>query len=212
MVRAVSGFMCTGLYSSRSPSLYHSVCLSQLTSSRWWWSERSCAPRDSLRASADTIEARATSTRLSSSRASSRAVLKTRLLSLIWVRDARSAMPRIFFTPSASVSGKRNTPQCDCIVRRISVATSATDSPFFWLSSLARRERVRSAESLGGSLRPGFSLRNLTIDSAAALPKTSRSEERRVGKECRSRWATYHNKKKPTVHYMMGGIPANYLG
>src|SRR5438034_9449420 len=29
-----------------------------------------------------------------------------------------------------------------------------------------------------------------------ALTPEGRSEERRVGKECRSRWATYHEKKK----------------
>src|SRR5262249_49316306 len=90
IVFAVSGFRCTGLYSSRSPSLYHRVCLSQFASSRWWWSARSCAPRDSWRASADTIEARAVSIRLSSSSASTRAVLNTLLLSPIWVRVARS--------------------------------------------------------------------------------------------------------------------------
>src|SRR5690625_7345806 len=28
------------------------------------------------------------------------------------------------------------------------------------------------------------------------IQKSIRSEERRVGKECRSRWATYHKKKK----------------
>src|SRR5712664_3538011 len=67
--------------------------------------------RASRRASADTIEARATSIRLSSSRASTRAVLNTRLLSLIWVREARSASSCIFFTPLTSISGKRKTPQ-----------------------------------------------------------------------------------------------------
>src|SRR5215813_3919707 len=30
----------------------------------------------------------------------------------------------------------------------------------------------------------------------AASPSASRSEERRVGKECRSRWSPYHKKKK----------------
>src|SRR3712207_9207352 len=29
------------------------------------------------------------------------------------------------------------------------------------------------------------------------LPSNSRSEERRVGKECRSRWSPYHYKKNP---------------
>src|SRR6266849_10118445 len=31
---------------------------------------------------------------------------------------------------------------------------------------------------------------------AAGVRKASRSEERRVGKECRSRWSPYHKKKK----------------
>jgi len=29
-------------------------------------------------------------------------------------------------------------------------------------------------------------------DAAAKAPSTARSEERRVGKECRSRWSPYH--------------------
>src|SRR5688572_31611080 len=33
-----------------------------------------------------------------------------------------------------------------------------------------------------------------------ASPPVRRSEERRVGKECRSRWAPYHQKKKNTAH------------
>ena len=35
---------------------------------------------------------------------------------------------------------------------------------------------------------------NLTIndDENAAIINTTRSEERRVGKECRSRWSPYH--------------------
>src|SRR5687767_15790986 len=32
--------------------------------------------------------------------------------------------------------------------------------------------------------------------------KTSRSEERRVGKECRSRWALHHKKKKKREEWM----------
>src|SRR5207249_6443604 len=32
--------------------------------------------------------------------------------------------------------------------------------------------------------------------SRATSPRSDRSEERRVGKECRSRWATYRLKKK----------------
>ena len=31
-----------------------------------------------------------------------------------------------------------------------------------------------------------------TVDAIIAQDKSSRSEERRVGKECRSRWSPYH--------------------
>src|SRR6266849_7302900 len=35
---------------------------------------------------------------------------------------------------------------------------------------------------------------------SAALPPAQRSEERRVGKECRSRWSPYHYKKNKHVN------------
>src|SRR5690349_25151553 len=37
---------------------------------------------------------------------------------------------------------------------------------------------------------------NRFCSSAGRIAKIKRSEERRVGKECRSRWWTYHEKKK----------------
>src|SRR5947208_13753861 len=36
--------------------------------------------------------------------------------------------------------------------------------------------------------------------SSSTTPSAPRSEERRVGKECRSRWAPYHEKKKERQH------------
>src|SRR3712207_7628427 len=33
-------------------------------------------------------------------------------------------------------------------------------------------------------------------------PRAARSEERRVGEECRSRWAPFHLKKKNTLHVL----------
>src|SRR5438105_14081149 len=41
--------------------------------------------------------------------------------------------------------------------------------------------------------------RDGTISRVVARRKDDRSEERRVGKECRSRWAQYHEKKKLKV-------------
>src|SRR5438132_5708351 len=38
------------------------------------------------------------------------------------------------------------------------------------------------------------------LRSGARRPESSRSEERRVGKECRSRWSRYHEKKKKREH------------
>ena len=49
------------------------------------------------------------------------------------------------------------------------------------------------------NVAPGDNLRDVhgfdsidAIELLAKLEKTTRSEERRVGKECRSRWSPYH--------------------
>src|SRR3712207_7868475 len=42
-----------------------------------------------------------------------------------------------------------------------------------------------------GSRRPGFGGHEMSAATAAAVI-ADRSEERRVGKECRSRWSPYH--------------------
>src|SRR5690554_7864506 len=52
---------------------------------------------------------------------------------------------------------------------------------------------VREVEEQNGLLTyHGFDSSNVNC----SLPETERSEERRVGKECRSRWSPYHEKKK----------------
>ena len=43
-------------------------------------------------------------------------------------------------------------------------------------------------DPLKGGVKP-FTIRTMIFDT---LVKTTRSEERRVGKECRSRWSPYH--------------------
>src|SRR5436189_5900974 len=47
-----------------------------------------------------------------------------------------------------------------------------------------------------GALRLSPLRRGLAIDSTVDIFTFYRSEERRVGKECRSRWSRYHSKKK----------------
>src|SRR5215203_6929158 len=41
--------------------------------------------------------------------------------------------------------------------------------------------------------------------SSACTTGATRSEERRVGKECRSRWSPYHEKKKLTAFFLPSG-------
>src|SRR5690348_18353082 len=61
------------------------------------------------------------------------------------------------------------------------------------LYAYAREDLDFWTERLGRELRDGQFGENLTT---AGLDVTGRSEERRVGKECRSRWAPYREKKK----------------
>src|SRR2546426_7961288 len=61
-------------------------------------------------------------------------------------------------------------------------------------SDAPRPRRPARALSRSASLAPGgpSSARALRALRASAAPSTPRSEERRVGKECRSRWSPYH--------------------
>src|SRR6266536_637272 len=59
-------------------------------------------------------------------------------------------------------------------------------------SDLSRRERAGTSPLRDGIL-------------AHSRSRRDRSEERRVGKECRSRWAPYHEKKKKNVYVIEEG-------
>src|SRR2546425_9346934 len=52
--------------------------------------------------------------------------------------------------------------------------------------------RLLRLRRLHSRISPGYSRRN----NDPQMETTTRSEERRVGKECRSRWSPYHEKKK----------------
>src|SRR5204863_4869268 len=57
-------------------------------------------------------------------------------------------------------------------------------------------EVLRRHAAAGGDYRLSIDLETQRVDDgrgfAAAFPIEARSEERRVGKECRCRWARYH--------------------
>src|SRR5689334_25326355 len=65
------------------------------------------------------------------------------------------------------------------------------DAPAVWL--LDDEEAERLAAVLGGK---DVELAVLDLVEGNAEFSIGRSEERRVGKECRSRWSPYHYKKK----------------
>src|SRR5688572_31510653 len=60
---------------------------------------------------------------------------------------------------------------------------------------LRSSRRARAASPRGRARGHGARRRVETVPSAADV-RSRRSEERRVGKECRSRWPRYHEKKK----------------
>src|SRR2546425_10578343 len=73
--------------------------------------------------------------------------------------------------------------------------TVALDRPLF--AGHSHATAVRTASYLGSlaierlELRPAETVHELSV-KLPGLPRVVRSEERRVGKECRSRWSPYH--------------------
>src|SRR5437764_13140159 len=58
-----------------------------------------------------------------------------------------------------------------------------------------RDENAHNDKSVHGVLNPTYQA-GLRRDAVQPDIEAERSEERRVGKECRSRWSPYHEKKK----------------
>src|SRR5438034_11136417 len=69
-------------------------------------------------------------------------------------------------------------------------------SRLHWIQCLLER-RVQFAHPERSSVHGAKNL-NIADGIEPEALRNSRSEERRVGKECRSRWSPYHKKKKRT--------------
>ena len=70
-------------------------------------------------------------------------------------------------------------------------ATPSTES--FYAAQNGRTQLVRLTKRYGGNPLPSVQIVDMRAELAAGNPREiSRSEERRVGKECRSRWSPYH--------------------
>src|SRR5256884_6573739 len=64
---------------------------------------------------------------------------------------------------------------------------------FFTWTSLSGKARGENRVSDLVIFKPSASVSGrITMSSTLIFPRFSRSEERRVGKECRSRWSPYH--------------------
>src|SRR5436190_15227106 len=63
-----------------------------------------------------------------------------------------------------------------------------------WCGPTLSRTALRTYQTKSQCLRLGH--RNLIAHRPVRCPFYERSEERRVGKECRSRWSPYDEKKK----------------
>ena len=58
-------------------------------------------------------------------------------------------------------------------------------------TTISKNHQDDFAKAINGVV-DGKPLKGLKVDKVAGASWTSRSEERRVGKECRSRWSPYH--------------------
>ena len=87
---------------------------------------------------------------------------------------------------------RRDAGETDELVgRKVRRALDAGLRPILCVGEqLAERDAGRASDVVASQVRG--SLSGMATDVEAAARSTARSEERRVGKECRSRWSPYH--------------------
>ena len=106
------------------------------------------------------------------------------ILAVTFTKDATAEMKLRILADLYSIANGNNQPLIDNIKRELPDRRSITDEQ---IKAVAGRALLKILHNYGNS--------NVgTIDSffQRVLRNTTRSEERRVGKECRSRWSPYH--------------------
>src|SRR2546428_11545070 len=91
---------------------------------------------------------------------------------------------RVMVAPAAFTPGRARTRSSNCW----------KNDAIWGFLYFADGNGILHVNTLSG-LKPGLTARKrrkLSINKPAPTSNTNRSEERRVGKECRSRWSPYH--------------------
>ena len=78
---------------------------------------------------------------------------------------------------------------CVAICHRADITWQAREGAIMGITAIVRRFRIELREPTDDAFTPRKSMHRRTQSGGSLHP---RSEERRVGKECRSRWSPYH--------------------
>mmetsp|Transcript_23863 Transcript_23863/g.51455 ORF Transcript_23863/g.51455 Transcript_23863/m.51455 type:complete len:207 (-) Transcript_23863:1161-1781(-) len=155
--------------------MYESVCFIQFSSSRVVKSSRACAPRLSLRASAENIVCAPCTSRFCSSSVSTRSVFQIIERSVTPTSSILAQTSTIFEQPSSSLSWMRKTAAWPCITCCSSARIWAVGMGPEALRSLSMLASVASPAPAGMSRRvsPGLAISATRL--AQARPKTTMS-------------------------------------
>mmetsp|Transcript_4183 Transcript_4183/g.8139 ORF Transcript_4183/g.8139 Transcript_4183/m.8139 type:complete len:204 (+) Transcript_4183:404-1015(+) len=151
------------------------VCFIHSLSSRSWKSSRACAPRLSLRASAEYMVCAPCTSKFCSSSVSTRSVFQTIERSVMPTSAMLLHTSSIFTHPSASLSCTRKTAAWFCMVFcRLPLISAVESGPLEW-RSLSRLSIEASPALAGSGLSGAAGLVMSLMRLAHARPKTTMS-------------------------------------
>ena len=125
--------------------------------------------------------------------------MKILLLNLWRVINSKGGAEKVFFNMANALAergndiiilaldGKEGTPFFD-----ISSRVRFIDVGYGFRRKLSLKEKIKKMFILNHAQKGMFSEAIYDLQKAERLKPVLRSEERRVGKECRSRWSPYH--------------------